>query len=197
MVALTLLLSACGCSKAPGQQSSTTEKAPAVSPAENGGVISSIKDAMGLGKKMECTYKNNINGQEFTAVTQVDGKNFKSISEVNGKKIYTVMKDGSIYSWGEGIPMATKLDLACIQDLQKNIPQGQPPIASDQDPQKSFDNATNVSCQPSEAVDVSVPSDIQFQDTCEMMKGVTEKMKNIKIPTGANIPNLPNLPATK
>ena len=200
VLAFAFTLSACG-NKSSNQQSSTTDNntsavAQAPTQVDNGGVINSIKDAMGLGKKMECTYADNLNGATVTAVTQVDGKNFKSVSDLNGKKVYSVMKDGVMYSWGEisGIP-ATKLDLNCVKDLQKNLPPSQQAAAPDQDPLKSFDNATKVSCKPVDSIDISVPTDIQFQDQCEMMKGLTKQLKDMKVPAGANVPaNIPNIP---
>jgi len=118
---------------------------------------------------------------------QTDGKNFKSSSEIDGKKMYSVMKDEVSYTWGEGIPMASKLAMSCVKDLPKIEGQkGADPI---QDPKDAFDGATNVVCNPVASVDVSVPSDVQFQDMCEMMKGA---MKNI--PEGTNLPNIPSMP---
>jgi len=195
--AFAFTLSACG-KKAPevlpGAENAPTQTQE--NPTADSGVISSIKDAMGLGKKMECTYADNLNGAALSAVVQVDGKNYKSVSDLNGKKIYSVMKDGVMYSWGEisGIP-ATKIDLSCLQDLKKNLPPSQQAASPDQDPLKSFDNATKVSCKPAGNIDISVPSDVQFQDQCEMMKGLTKQLKDIKVPTGAKVPaNIPNIP---
>jgi len=154
---------------------------------KDGSVISSIKDAISSGKKMECVYTAKIDGKEIKSTMQIDGKNFKSWSETDGRKMYSVMKDEVVYTWGEGIPMASKLSMSCINDLPKT--EGQPDAAPIQDPQKAFDSATNVVCSPVASVDVSVPSDVQFQDMCEMMKGL---MKNI--PGGAALPDMSNLP---
>ena len=154
-----------------------------------GSVMSSIKDALSSGKKMECTYTTKIGDKEMKATMQTDGKNFKSSSELDGKKMYSVMKDEVAYTWGEGIPMASKLEMSCI----KNLPQaanGDGSAPSAQDPEKAFDGATNVVCNPVASVDVSVPSDVQFQDMCEMMKGI----QNMKVPAGVNVPNMPSMP---
>ena len=122
----------------------------------------------------------------------MDGKNFKSVTEVNGKKMYSMMKDNVMYSWSEDKSVATKIATSCLQDIAKSAPQGQQPPT--QDPQKTFDNASNVSCKPSEAVDITVPSDIEFKDMCETLKGISGKLKDIKIPA-ANVPaNIPNVP---
>ncbi len=154
--------------------------------------ITSIKEAMGLGKKMECTYTTKINGKEIKAVMQTDGKNFKSTSEIDGRKMYSVMKDEVSYTWGEGMPMSSKLAMSCIKDLPKM--EGQESAPSFQEPEKAFDAATNVVCAPIASVDISIPDNIQFQDMCEMMKGMMNMAKDIKIPSGANSPNIPNVP---
>jgi len=152
-----------------------------------GSVINSIKDAMSSGKKMECVYTTKIDGKEIKATMQTDGKNFKSSSEIDGRKMYSVMKDEVAYTWGEGIPMASKLSMNCIKDLPKT--EGQETTAPVQDPQEAFNGATNVVCNPVASVDVSVPSDVQFQDMCEMMKGLTKN-----IPGGTTLPDMSNLP---
>ena len=142
-VVFALMLSACG-NKASNQQGSATDNASigvqAPAQADNsGGVINSIKDAMGLGKKMECTYADNLNGPSVTADVQIDGKNYRAVSDLNVKKIYSVMKDGVMYTWGEisGIP-AMKLDMSCLKDLQKNLPSSQQADSPEQDQLKSF-----------------------------------------------------------
>ena len=195
VLVFALTLSACG--KKASESQGTGNKTGVIE-GTGSGVINSVREAMGLGKKMECVYTTKIGDQEIKATTQVDGKNFKSTSEVNGKKTYSLMKDDVMYSWGEGVPVATKLALSCIQEIEKNMPKvegGAPKPTDITTPEKSFEDATNVSCNPSASVDLSVPSDIQFQDTCETMKGISEKIKNIKIPSGANIPaNIPNVP---
>ena len=179
-----------GCAK-PGAVDQNTAQNQQGGSAKNS-VINSIKDAIGLGTKMECTYTTNINGKEIKAVMQTDGKNFKSSSEIDGRKMYSVMKDNVSYAWGEGIPMASKLSLDCIKDLPK--PEGQesnPQVEDMQNPEKAFDGATNVVCNPIASVDISVPNNIQFQDICEMMKGFANMAKNMKLPAGANMPNIP------
>jgi hypothetical protein len=154
---------------------------------------------MGLGQKMECIYTTNINGEIIQAITQVDGKNFKSSSEIDGRKMYSLMKDEVMYTWGEGIPMPSKLAMSCMQELEKDMPKTEGeelPAGNFKNPEESFDNATNVVCKPIALVDLSIPSDIQFQDMCEMMKGMMQGLKDMKIPSGANFPaNIPGMPA--
>src|SRR3990167_9560301 len=53
------------------------------------GVIGSIKDAMGLGKKMKCTYSAKA-GSGVSSTVFVDGKKFKFTTDANGEKMYGV-----------------------------------------------------------------------------------------------------------
>lgn len=182
-----------GCAKPGAVDQSTAQNQQNNS--SKGSVVTSIKEAMGLGKKMECVYTTKIDGKEIKATMQTDGKNFKSSSEINGRKMYSVMKDNVSYTWGEGIPMASKLSMDCIKDLPK--PEGQESNSSVEDmqnPEKAFDGATNVVCNPVASVDVSVPNDVEFQDMCEMLKGFANMAKDMKVPSGVNVPNMPNVP---
>ncbi len=192
VIFFALTLSACG-NKNQNQGEEKGQVQNQEQKKEDGGIISSIADAMKLGKKMECVYTNNINGKEVKATTWVDGKNFKSSSEIDGRVMYSLLKDEVMYSWGEGIPMASKLALDCVKDLNKNLPEAQQDQKNKEmaNPEESFQNAANVSCKPVASVDLSVPADIKFEDQCEMMKGVTQNLKDIKIPAGVNVPNIP------
>jgi hypothetical protein len=195
--AVVLVFSGCGlkpdANKA-GESNKVNEEASTGSK-----VISSIKEAMGLGQKMECIYTTNINGEIIQAITQVDGKNFKSSSEIDGRKMYSLMKDEVMYTWGEGIPTPSKLALSCMQELEKDIPKtegAEPSTDNFKNPEESFDDATNVVCKPIASLDLSIPSDVQFQDMCEMMKGMMQGLKDMKVPSGVNIPtNIPGMPA--
>jgi transglutaminase/protease-like cytokinesis protein 3 len=193
VAAAALILSGCGNQATQNQnanQAQNQDQSQASESNENA-VINSIKDALKSGKKMECTYTTKIGDKEIKAIMQTDGQNFKSTSELDGRKINTVMKDEVSYTWGEGVPMAGKLAMSCIKDLPQG--QGGEATAQAQDPEKSFESAANVVCKSVATVDVSVPSNVQFQDMCEMMKGV----QNMQIPSGANMPNIPNIPEQK
>jgi len=199
VIVFALTLSACGNKAKDNGQVEGGDKVPAktdVVKGDNGGVINSIKDAMGLGKKMECTYTEVVDGKETKSVTQIDGKNFKATSEVNGKKMYSVMKDEVMYTWGEALPAASKLALSCIEELSKNLPkaEGQVTPSPVEKPEDAFKDAKNVSCVPVSSIDVSVPTDVNFVDQCEMMKGLANQLKDMKVPSGANIPNIPGVP---
>lgn len=192
IVGVAFVLSGCGKPDDANQGAVQNQNQAQQNESSKGSVITSIKEAIGLGKKMECVYTTKIDGKEIKSVMQTDGKNFKSSSEIDGRKMYSVMKDEVSYTWGEGIPMASKLSMSCIKDLPKQEGQeSSSPVEDMHNPEKAFDGATNVVCNPIASVDINIPSDVQFQDMCEMMKGMMNMTKNMKIPGGANMPNIP------
>jgi len=82
-----LLLAGCG-NKAADNQSQSQNQAQVQTQAETkkSGVINSIKDAMGFGKKMKCVYKMKIGEETLETVTYVDGKKYMTETLVAGKK---------------------------------------------------------------------------------------------------------------
>jgi len=161
--------------------------------AEKGGVISSIKDAMGLGKAMKCEYKFKGEGGDITSTAYVNGKKYKAESTVMGKKQIVIFDETTMYSWGEGEKTGMKMEKTCMEEMNKNLPKGDttstPNIKTDEE---FFDDATDVSCVPYSGADFSVPTDVIFTDQCEMLKGILNSMPTgVNIPNGVNIPQLP------
>jgi hypothetical protein len=157
-----------------------------------GNAINSIKDAMGLGTKMKCTYSTKAGDTTITSVVYVQGKNFKSVGSINGKTTNTIFDGDTLYMWMEGQTTGTKMALSCINELKASLPANQAnnPAANVQSPEDQFKNATDTSCVPGDSsVDYSVPANVTFTDQCAMMKNAINSMKNIK----ANIPNMPNV----
>ena len=193
--AVVLIFSGCGKKSETGQSGDSNEGKSTGSQ-----VVSSIKDAMSLGQQMECVYTAKIGNQDMESVVQIKGKNFKSTSDFESRKMYSLMKDETLYSWGEGIPTATKITLSCMKELEESAPKvGEEKQESGaqkfQNPETAFEDATKVSCKPIASADLDVPSDVQFQDMCEMMKGFSQgfpgQVNNGEIPGGAGIPNMP------
>ncbi|HAT74411.1 MAG: hypothetical protein US30_C0027G0004 [Candidatus Moranbacteria bacterium GW2011_GWF2_36_839] len=164
--------------------------------AEKGGVISSIKDAMGLGKEMKCAYKFKGEAGDITSTAYVNGKKYKAESTVMGKKQIVIFDETAMYSWAEGEKTGMKMTKTCMEEMEKNIPKtqgGQEPASDSISDEEFFENSTDVSCMPYSGADFSVPKDITFADQCEMLKNIM----NNSMPAGANIPsgvNIPQLP---
>ncbi len=200
MVAGVLLLAGCG-NKAvqntndTGTNDSGMNEAPQ---AENqgamGGVISSIKDAMASGKTMKCTYTiKGADGGDMTATSYVDGGKYKTEMTVAGNTQNMIFDSEAMYSWADGQKQGMKMTTACSKELAANAPKDQTNAVNEPDPtgEKTFDNATDVSCEPASDVDFSLPTDVTFIDQCEMMKNVMKNVPSrVKVPT--NIPNMPS-----
>ena len=191
IVGAAFILSGCG---KPAATDQNTVQNPAQ---QSGSVISSIKDAMGLGTKMKCEYSMGTGADAVKSTAYVEGKKFKSVGTFNGMVSNTIFDGETMYNWQEGQTTGFKMTMTCINNLKSSMPQNNPAApAGVKSPEDQFKDATSTSCSPSsESVDFSAPSNVTFNDQCEMMNKSLEMMKNIKIPSGANVPaNIPNMP---
>lgn len=192
-----------GCAKKPVENQGQTKNEESAVKEESGGVISSIKDAMGLGKKMQCTYKYKDNEQSFTSTVYVDGKKYKGESEVMGKKQLMVFDGETMYMWPEGEKKGTKWTKSCMDDLskegQKNEDREESNIDKDEtkDIEEAFKDAMDVKCTPVASIDFSVPSDIIFSDMCQELKTLQEKFQGIgnDLPSGGSLPDGAEIPS--
>lgn len=158
--------------------------------------ITSIKDAMGLGIKMECDYTMKFEDSGPTKSTAfVEGKKFKSVRTFAGKVQNTIFDGETLYMWSEGQTTGLKMTMTCINDLKASSPQGAQAAPDVKSPEDQFKDATETSCSPTtESVDFSAPVAITFTDQCEVLKKTTEMMKDMKLPGGANMPDVSNMP---
>ncbi len=171
---------------------------------DNGGVVSSIKDAMGLGKTMRCTYRIKDQNGESTVTTYVDGKKYATEMNIAGNKQRMVYNEEAMYTWQEGQKQGMKMTKACTEEMDANIPEDSesnediPEI----DAEDAFDGAMDVKCEEVSNADFSIPNDVEFQDQCEMLKGIMKGLpQNMGgqngvggpngIPGGINMPKLP------
>lgn len=163
------------------------------SSADKGGVISSIKDAMGLGKTMRCTYRIKNKEGEMETVAYVDGKKYMTEMTIAGNAQKSIFNEDGMYSWSVSEKRGTKMSKACMDELAKGAPKSAPsadqdvPGAPDPTGEKAFDGATDVKCEDVSDVDFSIPTDVNFVDQCEMMKKMMDNVRNM--PT---VPNMPN-----
>lgn len=198
---LVMLLSACG-QKAPAEKTNAPETSGASKPAaDKGGVISSIADAFASGQKVQCSYskKDATDTEASNYVMYIDGKNFKTRLTSSNENQQIVMNSifisdngGTVYSWTEGQKIGTKFSIDCMKEVTKDLSQAQQNQQAN-DPQNAYKDALDVKCSPASSVDLTIPSDITFNDQCEMMKGLIQNMP--KVPNVPNIPkNIPNYP---
>lgn len=197
VVTAVLVFSGCANQKAaetpiPKESSSEVKK-------EGDSVISSIKDAMGLGKRMKCTYITQDGKEKVESTIYVDGKKYMSVIDIAGKKTHSLFDGEIIHTWVESEKVGTKIGLDCMGSFKDSVPANSADEEEEptgvENPEDRFENALNVNCTPAEAVDFSLPADIKFTDQCEVMKKTMDAVKDMKLPAGIEMPtNLPNIP---
>src|SRR3989344_4592978 len=163
----------------------------ALSETATSGVIGSIKDAMGVGKKMKCTYAL-ADGSGASSTVFVDGQKFKFTSEMNGETVYGLFDGETQYTWTTGAKkQGWKMVASCMEALGQQAAQM---TAGDstapQNVQESLDTAQDVQCEAAASEDFSVPTDIEFVDQGEMIKKTMEALEDFKgqLPDGVDIP---------
>jgi hypothetical protein len=185
-------LAVSGCKKS-GDQEQFEQKEQA---REQGGIVSSIKEAMGLGQKMKCTYTTTANGKTFESVVYVDGQKYKSEAEVNGVTHHSLFDGEAVYSWSdEDKSGATKMEKKCLDELNAMLPKQESETSGDLDAQfsaEAFESATDVKCEAAAGVDMSIPSDIIFNDACEAMKQQIKALEEMEKNMNQNMRGIPD-----
>lgn len=155
-----------------------------------------IKNAMLGGKKMECTFKEKgSDGKDTEMKMQSQGEKFRTSYAVKGETFVSVSDGQTIYSWSSKTKEGTKMDLKCMEDLSKSVPQAQENVSDSNidftNPETLVDEQPDMNCSPISDIDFSVPQDVKFSDTCAEMKKVFDSMKdlNVNLPQGVTIPS--------
>lgn len=153
-----------------------------------------IKEAMLGGKKMECSFKETAaDGASAEMKMQSQGKKFRSSYVVNGETFISVSDGEVVYAWSSKTKEGTKMDIKCMEDLAKTVPQAKDAAGDkieSQDPETLVENTPGMNCVPVSEIDFSIPASVNFVDTCEQLKKVFESMKglNANIPKGVGLP---------
>ncbi|MFA9262203.1 MAG: hypothetical protein ACEQSB_02490 [Undibacterium sp.] len=187
-------------SKEVAKEESAPQGAQAVTPTEKKGVASSIKEAMSLGEKMQCTYLMNEGDKAFESKVMVDGQKYASTTTIDNMTVYGFFDGETQYSWTSAAKTGTKMSKSCMEKMTaavKDMPTStETPSNTPQDMEKAFDMAKNVKCEAAGTVavaDFSIPSDITFTDSCALMEQSLQMMKDVKekLPAGMTVPNMP------
>jgi len=154
-----------------------------------------IKAAMLGGKKMECVFKQDMGDKkQIEMKMQSQGKKFRTSYTVANGETFNSVSDGEvIYSWSTKTTEGQKMDLKCMEDLSKGVPQADSATGDKidyKDSETLVDEQPDMNCSSTADIDFSVPSDVKFTDTCAEMKKVFDSMKdwNVNLPQGVNIP---------
>lgn len=165
---------------------------------KEGGVVSSIKEAMGLGQKMQCTYSMTEGGKAFESKVVVDGEKYASTTTIDAMTVYGVFDGEDQYSWTSGSQTGMKMSKACLAKLQesaKDLPTSTETqsATAPQDIEKAFDLAKNVKCEAASGADFTIPKDVTFTDQCAMMEQSLKMMEDMKsqMPSTKTMPGKP------
>lgn len=162
------------------------------------GVVASIKDAMSLGKKMQCTYAMGMGDQSVQSTVIVDGERYQSTTVMANMTTYALFDGETQYTWTSGSKTGTKMTKACMEEMTaavKDMPASNQEVSlpKPDDMKAAFDMAKNVSCTPASGEPLVLPADVTFTDQCEMMKQSMDMMKKMqdKMPQGMTVPGMP------
>lgn len=164
-------------SDAPGEATKTEALAGPSS------IVGSIREAMGLGRQMRCTYAAEVGGKTITSTVYVEGQKFKSESEVGGMKVVALSDGETQYVWNSGSNQGFQLTKACMERLQASLPKGTtsaPDVSKPENYEAAFDAAKDVRCEATSTGDFSIPKGITFTDQCAMMEQSQQMMEQAK-----------------
>ena len=150
---------------------------------ETESIIGSLKDAVGLGKKMECVYKD----AESETRTYIDGMKSKSVTTSKEGEMISIFDGNDFYGWNTKTKEGYVMKKSCMEELAKTMPvteEGENSNPADFETTEDIIEDTSMdNCKETGAIDFTIPKDINFVDQCEMMKNLTNSLKDFKMPT--------------
>lgn len=150
--------------------------------AANGGIINSLKDAMGLGQKMDCTYKTKLDDEVYESRAIVQGEKYKTIENYDGKKMISIFDGKVAYTWTEGENKGSKFEINCMEELFKDDTDTDSSSGDKEEfkdiikDEEDFEDTTDTKCVPTNE-SLEIPKDIIFEDACVELKEQLESLK--------------------
>ena len=159
---------------------------------EEGAVNQSLKDLMGSGKNLECSWEfEDPEGKgRTTGLVYIAGNRSRSEVRVRvegeGEELANMdlisINDGQMgYMWNEGQTTGSKYNIAEMEKLGEEMSQGQENITQNQT-QNDWENIYNYQCK-NRRVDeskFSVPTNVEFTDMMAQMQQMQEQTENMK-----------------
>ncbi len=153
-----------------------------------GSIVGSLKDMVGMGKKMTCVSTND--GVETK--TYIEGKKYKTTIVSKEIEMMSVFDGETFYSWDSKTKAGTKMTMACMEELGKNMPKAAAGMKNDSEvasTDKLIESEDGNNCsEASEAVDFTIPTDVNFADQCLMLQNITKNMPKGELPAGFEMP---------
>lgn len=163
------------------------------------GIVGSIREAMGMGKTMQCTYvvDGGKPNQMITSTVVVEGTKFQSTTTTPEATVFALFDGENQYSWMSNTKQGMKLSKACLEKMKtavQDLPNAAVTTPQPQDMQTEFDKAKNVQCETGGALNLTLPTDITFTDQCALMEQSLKMMEQFKNKLPADsMPIAPNM----
>jgi len=159
---------------------------------EEGAVNQSLKDLMGSGKNLECSWEfEDPEGKgRTTGLVYIAGNRSRSEVRVRvegeGEELANMdlisINDGEMgYMWNEGQTTGSKYNIAEMEKLGEEMSQGQENITQNQT-QNDWENIYNYECKNWRVDEskFSVPTNVEFTDMMAQMQQMQEQTENMK-----------------
>lgn len=156
------------------------------------GVNQSLKDLMGSGKNLECSWEfEDPEGKgRTTGLVYIAGNRSRSEVRVRvegeGEELANMdlisINDGEMgYMWNEGQTTGSKYNIAEMEKLGEEMSQGQENITQNQT-QNDWENIYNYECKNWRVDEskFSVPTNVEFTDMMAQMQQMQEQTENMK-----------------
>lgn len=142
--------------------------------------------------KVKCEYTMEAEDGEGEAgdiLLYMDGDKFKTVSKMGEMEATTVFDGDTYYTWVDGeTKQASKISVSCMEKINNEM--GEEDDEIDDSEGMEFNSVDDIvaqeknmkmNCSEVSSVDLSIPSDIEFIDTCEMMEGVQNMTDNMDL----------------
>lgn len=146
----------------------------------------SVKEALSMGKRMQCTYSMKEGDQSVETSVAIDGEKFMSETKRADMTSYSLFDGSTQYTWTSKDKSGFKLSKSCLEELKQPVGSLTPNDAltppdgvKAKDMKDIFDFAEDVKCEAAE-VAVAVPTDVVFTDQCALMKQSARIMEELK-----------------
>ena len=170
---------------------------------EEGGVNQPLKDLIGSGKNLECSweFENPENGGKTSGLVYIAGNRSRSEVRVRvegeGAELANMdlisVSDGEMgYMWNEGQTTGSKYNIAEMEKLGEEMQEGQENMAQNQ-VQNDWENIYNYECKNWRVDEskFSVPTNVEFTDMMAQMQQMQEQTEDMKESMKGVCDNLP------
>ncbi|HWQ59653.1 MAG TPA: hypothetical protein VN420_00705 [Candidatus Fimivivens sp.] len=134
------------------------------------------------GKRMRCEYSFGEGDKAVRTVMYMERDRYRTEVGTPAGDMVSLFDGKVMYSWTKDGKQGMRMDIECMKQLGDKAPKGeatQKEAAPERydSPQDALESIPDIACSvTTDAVDLSVPTDVTFADQCEMLKGALGKI---------------------